>query len=848
MHSSLRYSSVSHFYRLLDVEFPMSGPSYSASLGIYDYTIFDLAVPNGPLLLSFEGKYGFGLVALCLAMMALTDEERSPRAADHKRLAFRLLQRDNMYHYALLAVEEFSDPNTNTDSEPADMLVHNIAIRSFIGHTDAIVKLLSSPLGWSVIGTSRFSQIRAIQKDENESLNSVTGSMRAIKRAMCVTGALELDAIKLHSEFAAMKLRVLGLGALLKHKFQALAVTEERLLHAVHEERPLAVLQEDRSLPAVHESFEEDPCAEFILKLLECAAGVVASEFFASRIVIVRELSPHSRECALCLNFCPSSAGVGIEVQRPSSTSLESQNVSSLVLEYIGKQSSDIVFIESYPVFRQSNSKTERAIPGVVSFSFDPVISASKVRSIAVFALSIGSDYDRYFFWIENSAVANLFGADSDQESSPLSLMHLFLFRVKDELLSAIRHALLRELPNVRKLTAVGTPFEPEVSMVHRMPHSGGRASIDLDASGRSSVGGRMTSSRMTSARPSVFDLMTSGATVDVVRHQSDVIFLVPGSSWKSRHVVLDCFNISYIDKFAKKRSLLTLSQSSVVSEPDAAIIVPRPPEAFLLWIESTLDKKSSSICFSFRDEASREAWKSAVELAIENSTDEFKMKSITTINVCNPKVEEMEPVAMVGKGGFGEVWQYRWGGISLAVKKLSADLSAKNIALFKQEAELMSKMRHPNILLYVSSSLQPPNLYIVTEYMARGSLFKVLHNKSIPLSWYTRVRMALDCASAMLYLHSSEPCLVHRDLKSENLLVSDSGTVKVCDFGLTRFSAQIDERGAFAAASSSQSMTSNVGSTRYCAPEVLSHRGKHVRSSTHALNVGSLAFVLTCP
>jgi hypothetical protein len=839
MHSSLRYSSMSHFYRLLDVEFPMSGPSYSASLGIYDYSMLDLAVPNGPFLLSFEGKYGFGLVALCLAMMALTDEKRSPHATDHKRLAFRLLHRDNMYHYALLAVEEFSYPNTYADSELADMLVHNIAIRSFIGHTDAIVKLFSSPLGWSVIGTSRFSQIRAIQKDENDSLNSVTGSMRAIKRAMRVPGALELDAIKLHSEFAAMKLRVLDLGALLKHKFQALAVAEEL---------SLGVVREDRPLPAVHECFEEDPCAEFILKLLECAAAVVASEFFASRIVIVRELSPYSRECASCLNFCPSSAGVGIEVQRPSSTSLESQSVSSLVLDYIGKQSSDIVFIESYPGFRHSNSKTERTIPGVVSFSFDPVISASKVRSIAVVALSIGSDYDRYFFWIENSAVANVFGADSDQEASPLSLMHLFLFRVKDELLSAIRHALLRELPNIRKTTAVGTSFEPEVSMAPRTPHSGGRASIELDNSGRSSVGGRMTSSRMTSARPSVFDLMTSGAAVDVVRHQSDVIFLVPGSSWKCRCVVLDCFNISYIDKFAKKRSLLTLSQSSVVSEPDAAVIVPRPPEAFLLWIESTLDKKSSSICFSFRDEASREAWKSAVEMAIENSTDEFKKKSITTINVCNPKVEEMEPVAMVGKGGFGEVWQYRWGGISLAVKKLSADLSAKNIALFKQEAELMSKMRHPNILLYVSSSLQPPNLYIVTEYMARGSLYKVLHNKSIPLSWYTRVRMALDCASAMLYLHSSEPCLVHRDLKSENLLVSDSGTVKVCDFGLTRFSAQIDERGAFAAASSSQSMTSNVGSTRYCAPEVLSHRGKHVRASTHALSVGSLAFVLTCP
>jgi serine/threonine protein kinase len=121
--------------------------------------------------------------------------------------------------------------------------------------------------------------------------------------------------------------------------------------------------------------------------------------------------------------------------------------------------------------------------------------------------------------------------------------------------------------------------------------------------------------------------------------------------------------------------------------------------------------------------------------------------------------------------------------------------------------------MRRPNILLYISSSLVPPNLYIVTEYMPRGSLFDVLHDTTIPLSWYIRDRMALDCAYAMLYLHSSDPCIVHRDLKAENLLVSDGWNVKVCDFGLTRVSAQVDpSRGAFALGSSSHGMTSNIG------------------------------------
>ncbi len=801
---------------MLEIEFSLSGPSYSASCGVFDYTILDLAAPNSSLMLSFDGKYGFGLVVLCLAMMALTDEGRSALSIEYKRIAFRLLQRDSMYHYALMAVDDFSDTTASACSESADMLVQSIAIRSFIGHTEAIVKLFSSPLGWSIIGTSRLSQNQAIQNEESTGYGSVNRSIRAAKRVMRLNSALELQTMKLHSEFAAMKLRVLDLGATLKQKFQQLPVLSSSLMQPVHE------------------SFEEDPAAPIILGLLECAASVIASEVFASRIVVVRETSSNTRECALVLNFRPSSAGVDIQIRRQFSN-LESQNVSSLVLDYVGKQTSDFIFVESYPVTIPSNSKSERSTPGVVSFSCDPAISASKVRSIAIMALTIGSVYDRYFLWIENSVVANIFGADSDQDSSPSSLFHVFLFRLKDELISAIRHALLREPPKTARATdAIGAFSEPEISMGHRTTLSGARVSSNLeaDAGGRGSVGGRMTaSSRMTSAKPSALDLMTTGPPLDAVRHQSDVHFLVPGSRWKTRRVVLDNFDISYIDKFAKKQSLLSISQSSVLSEPDASKIVPRPPEKFLLWIESTLEKKSLSICFAFQDEASREAWKSSIESSIENSSDEFRKKSITTINVYNPKVEEMEPVLMVGKGGFGEVWQYRWGGISLAVKKLSADLSAKNILLFKQEAELMSKMRHPNILLYVSSSLQPPNMYIVTEYMARGSLFKVLHDKTIPLSWYTRVRMALDCASAMLYLHSSEPCLVHRDLKAENLLVSDSGVVKVCDFGLTRFSAQADtSRGAFSAASSSQAMTSNIGSTRYCAPEVLAHRGKHVR------------------
>lgn len=137
-----------------------------------------------------------------------------------------------------------------------------------------------------------------------------------------------------------------------------------------------------------------------------------------------------------------------------------------------------------------------------------------------------------------------------------------------------------------------------------------------------------------------------------------------------------------------------------------------------------------------------------------------------------------------------------------------------------------MSIMRHPNILTYMACSLDPPNLMIVMEYMRYGSLFNVLQDQSINIPFKRILSMALDCACAMVYLHSASPPILHRDLKAENLLVDSNWTVKVADFGLARNMGDdhSGRRGPQASTLSSQSihMTSNVGSIRYCAPELL--------------------------
>lgn len=98
-----------------------------------------------------------------------------------------------------------------------------------------------------------------------------------------------------------------------------------------------------------------------------------------------------------------------------------------------------------------------------------------------------------------------------------------------------------------------------------------------------------------------------------------------------------------------------------------------------------------------------------------------------------------------------------------------------------------MKRLRHPNILLFMGAVTSPQRLCIVTEFLPRGSLFRLLQRNSAKFDWRKRVHMALDIARGMNYLHHCNPPIIHRDLKSSNLLVDRNWTVKVGDFGLSR-------------------------------------------------------------
>ncbi|KAM7258215.1 hypothetical protein ACFE04_013956 [Oxalis oulophora] len=189
---------------------------------------------------------------------------------------------------------------------------------------------------------------------------------------------------------------------------------------------------------------------------------------------------------------------------------------------------------------------------------------------------------------------------------------------------------------------------------------------------------------------------------------------------------------------------------------------------------------------------------------------------------------EDLTIGEQIGQGSCGTVYHGLWYGSDVAVKLFSRVESTDDlIQSFREEVSLMKRLRHPNVLLFMGAVTSPQRLCIVTEFLPRGSLFRILQKSTSKLDWRRRIYMALDIARGMNYLHRCNPPIVHRDLKSSNLLVDKNWTVKVGDFGLSRI-----KHATFLTSKNGN------GTPQWMAPEVLRSEPSNEKSDIYSFGV----------
>ncbi|KAK4485913.1 hypothetical protein RD792_008564 [Penstemon davidsonii] len=224
----------------------------------------------------------------------------------------------------------------------------------------------------------------------------------------------------------------------------------------------------------------------------------------------------------------------------------------------------------------------------------------------------------------------------------------------------------------------------------------------------------------------------------------------------------------------------------------------------------------------------------------LSNNDVRYRKYSIEEIEAATHKFSRS---MKIGEGGYGPVYKGKLDHTPVAIKVLRPD-AAQGRKQFQQEVEVLSCMRHPNMVLLMGAC--PEYGCLVYEFMNNGSLEDRLFRKgnTPPIPWGIRFKIASDIATGLLFLHQAKPePLVHRDLKPANILLDRNYTCKISDVGLARLVPM-----SVADSVTQYHMTSAAGTFCYIDPEYQQTGKLGTKSDIYSLGVMLLQIITARP
>lgn len=195
--------------------------------------------------------------------------------------------------------------------------------------------------------------------------------------------------------------------------------------------------------------------------------------------------------------------------------------------------------------------------------------------------------------------------------------------------------------------------------------------------------------------------------------------------------------------------------------------------------------------------------------------------------NINNIKSSEVEITEKIGSGTFGKVYKGLYNGMEVAVKVIKDIPDERYRKEFDHEVSILRQTNCPYIIKCFGTIEEAGKLMIVMEYATKSSLYHVLHSPLYSIEWERAFDFAIGATQGLLYLHSLNPPILHRDLKSLNILVTENWSIKICDFGTSRLMGN-----------NMDTFRRMTGTPAWTAPELMKEEPFTAKSDVYSLGI----------